>query len=461
MLIVVPLAVSAIVGAGYVACGWRRWTAWWGPVAAVTVLCSGLAVIGKTGTSHVAGVFRADTTSGYLLVIIGAVGGLALLALSPQLHTAVQQCRIGELRARCYAAAATLYLLGTSIAVVAANALVTCVALQLSLILMSISIAAQRKATARKIAICCLLLGTAAIAILGTVWLWANGGSHEAGPSGRYFSATIVVGMSAYAGLLPPHGWRISGTARLPGPIAAVMSSGSLVVAMSVLRQLPTDSGDVAQLCLALIGTGCVVTALLGLWTQRDYVRMIGYSVIAQCGTLWILASETDVAKLGALLPHVLVICLIAMVLYIASGALQAMAGSRRIAAVSGLPQRSRLLAVSFGSALLLAVVSPLVILVHLVSGLSDGSRPIWWQHELSAIITVTLLFVALVAIALKLVSNGVQLLFRKAHSSAELVIGSGPPLGMARVAMPTGVLATVLVYVIDIPSSLTAITAS
>ena len=409
VLLWLPVLVPTILGA---VIAWRHSDAFakYVPLAvALVILASGIALVAK-GQVVTSSVLRADATSSYVLLCVGAVavvalwGGLSALSLDVRSDALI-----------------CAFLAAMSLAVLSDNLGVMWVAIEATTIATAFLVGHAGTRGATEAAWKYVVLGSVgvAIAFLGIVLVYASSRasgsptlSWVALTSGnivlsphlvRAGVALAVLGFATKAGLAPMHSWLPDAHSQAPAPVSGLMSGVLLSVAMyAILRVQAVGAahigvGLVHGLLLTFGLLSLAVAALLTL-TQRDYKRLLAYSSIEHMGIIALgVGSGTSLGLMAALL-HMLGHGVVKAAMFVVAGRVLNVSGTSRIAEVTGLLRRRPDLGWPFlvGSAALLGFPPFVTFFTEVAILVALTEAGLWWAAGAAAL----LLLVTFIGIA-------------------------------------------------------------
>jgi hydrogenase-4 component F len=374
VLITAPIALPVLCAVLYGLVGWRRLTAWVAAGVAGAVLAGGIAlaaVVSAEGPyTALNGGLRVDAVSAFLLIVIGTGGLLATGASPAFLRAEIRAGQAGEALAARVAGRHSLlvqaFLAATALAVLAANLGVLAVGLEAAVITGAFLIVQGRSRLAREAA-WKFLLGCSvgmALAFLGLVLLNTTAGLDWAALTDqtstvdravlRIAVALLIVGFGAVAGLAPLHGWLPDAHSQAPAPVAALLSGVLLSVAfgailrVKVIADAALGAGFTRTLLIIMALATLAVAASLAV-AQREYKRMLAYAGLAHVALLALGAAAGSRLAVAAVLLHLFGHGLARAVLFLASGRILQLTGSRQAADVRGLAARDPVLAAVVG----------------------------------------------------------------------------------------------------------------
>ncbi|OBH34957.1 hydrogenase [Mycobacterium sp. E342] len=356
--------------------GWRRATATLIVGSAVTVLACGAALAFDVGSGTrlaMGGLLRVDALTATMLIVIGIVATLATWASIGYLDAELAHDHTDSRGARVYGALTAGFLAAMVVAVCANNIGVIWIAIEATTVITAFLVGHRRtrsalEATWKYVVICSVGI---AVAFLGTVLVY-YAAEHAGAPAAaalnldvlaahaggldrdiaRLAGGLLLIGYGAKAGLFPFHTWLADAHSQAPAPVSALMSGVLLSVAFSVLIRLkPVIAGATGPTFmrsgLLVIGLATLVVAALMLTVTPDIKRMLAYSSMENMGLIAIAAAAGTSLAIAALLLHVLAHGIGKTVLFLASGQLQAAHDSTKIADITAVLRRSRLIGVS------------------------------------------------------------------------------------------------------------------
>jgi hydrogenase-4 component F len=383
VLLILPVVLPALAGAGYAAAGWRRATAWLGAVAALGLLGSGIAlavVVAHSGPrSALGGLLRADALSAYMVIVVGAIAILAMAASPAYLAAELAAGHASPRTARRYGILTQAFVAAMNAAVLAASLGILWAAIEATTILTAFLVGHRNtrgavEAAWKYVVVCSVGI---ALAFLGIVLVnlaavragvpaaqaldWTHLAS--AAPSlntgvMRVAVALLILGFGTKTGLAPMHAWLPDAHSQAPAPVSALMSGVLLSVAFyAILRtKVISDAAlgtGFARTLLVVVALASLAVAAALLLAQHDYKRMLAYHSIEHMGLLALGAAAGSQLALAAVLLHILGHGLAKAVLFLSSGHLHQALGSSRIDAVRGLAGPAPLLAGTLGAGLL------------------------------------------------------------------------------------------------------------
>ena len=409
VLLWLPVLVPTVLGA---IIAWRHSDAFarFVPLAvALVILACGIGLVAK-GQVVTSSVLRADATSSYVLLCVGAVavvalwGGLSALSLDVRSDALI-----------------CAFLAAMSLAVLSDNLGVMWVAVEATTIATAFLVGHAGTRGATEAAWKYVVLGSVgvAIAFLGIVlvyassrasgaptlsWVALTSGNIALSPHlARTGVALAVLGFATKAGLAPMHSWLPDAHSQAPAPVSGLMSGVLLSVAMYAILRIQAVGaahigvGLVHGMLLTFGLLSLAVAALLTL-TQRDYKRLLAYSSIEHMGIIALgVGSGTSLGLMAALL-HMLGHGVVKAAMFVVAGRVLNVTGSSRIAQVTGLLKRRPDLGWPFlvGSAALLGFPPFVTFFTEVAILVALTEAGLWWAAGAAAL----LLLVTFIGIA-------------------------------------------------------------
>lgn len=387
LLASIPVLAPALGAAGYALFGWRPTTRWLGTGCAAAILAAsiGLAthVTGAGASTALGGLLRVDALSAWLLIVIGAIALLATAASPAYLDGEIRAGRAAARTAYRHGLLVQAFLAAMVTAVLAANLGTLWVAIEATTIATAFLVGQRRtrasiEAAWKYVLICSVGI---ALALLGVILLnyasahtpspadldWARlaaaGASLDPGVT-RIAITLLVIGFGTKVGLAPLHAWLPDAHSQAPAPVSALMSGVLLAVAfyailrVKVIADAALGTGFLRSLLLVMALATLAVAATL-LLAQRDYKRMLAYSSMEHMGLLALGAAAGSRLGLVAVLLHILGHGLAKAVLFLATGRILQLTGSRLVTGVRGLAAREPVLAGLTGLGMLALLAFP------------------------------------------------------------------------------------------------------
>jgi hydrogenase-4 component F len=373
VLLLGPVLLPALGSVLYGLFGWRRATTWLGTgCAAGTLACGiGLSIMVNINGAYTAagGLLRVDALSAFMLIVIGAIALLATAASPAYLTAELHGGRIGERGAGRHSLLVQAFLAAMALAVLAANLGVVWVAIEATTIVTAFLVGQGRSRKAveaawKYVVICSVGITLALLGLIllnyassrttapaGLDWLRLVRSAHELNPGvTRIAVALLVIGFGTKVGLAPLHAWLPDAHSQAPAPVSALMSGVLLAVAFSailrvkVIADAALGPAFVRTFLLAMaLATLAVATSLL--LAQRDYKRMLAYHSMEHMGLLALGTAAGSHLAIAAVLLHILGHGLAKAVLFLGTGRVLQLTGTRLVAEVRGLAAREPVLA--------------------------------------------------------------------------------------------------------------------
>jgi multicomponent Na+:H+ antiporter subunit A len=205
--------------------------------------------------------------------------------------------------------------------------------------------------------------GAGGLALLGGLLLlateagtWTLAGIVAAAPQGAAATAGLVlvlVGAATKSAQVPFHGWLPAASAA-PAPVSALLHSATMVKAgiYLVARLAPGFAGDPAWRVLVL-GTAAVTVVWAG-WralAQTDLKRLLAFSTAAQLGLLMLVLGTGSPKALSAGIALLVAHAAAKASLFLGTGALEKLVGTRDLDALRGVGRRHTLVAAAMTAA--------------------------------------------------------------------------------------------------------------
>lgn len=367
MLALVLLLVPAVIGCVAAATPWRRWVGWLCTASLGFVLVTGVVlavrVVHRPALSAFSGVLRVDALSAFMVIVIGAIGLLAVCQSVRYLEREVASGHSSARRASLYAVLVQGFITAMLLAVVTGNVGVMWVAVEATTIITTFLVGYRRtrgalEASWKYVIICSVGI---ALAFLGTVlvylaalhagpgthvsleWTSLMSVSHHLDPGVmRLALALLVLGYGTKVGLAPMHSWLPDAHSQAPAPVSALMSGVLLTVAFYVLLRFKAVADGAlgvgfSRTLFVTAGLLSLAVAASLLLSQRDYKRMLAYHSVEHMGLIALGAAAGTPLAIAAVLLHVLGHGLAKAVLFLASGEILLVEGTTEIEQVKAL----------------------------------------------------------------------------------------------------------------------------
>jgi multicomponent Na+:H+ antiporter subunit D len=179
-----------------------------------------------------------------------------------------------------------------------------------------------------------------------------------------FASAVFLAGFGLKAALMPFHAWLPDAHPSAPAPISAMLS-GLLIKTLgiyAIIRVFYTVLGMDArvQSLLLVLGSISMVAAVLLALGQDDLKRLLAYSSISQMGYVLVALGINTTLGVTAAVFHAMNHALFKSALFLSSGSLERISGTRRLSGMGGLVHRAPATALgTMGASLSIAGVPP------------------------------------------------------------------------------------------------------
>jgi hydrogenase-4 component F len=377
LLLLLPMLAPLFAAVLAIIFGWRKLTSWTTVVAAFAILLSGVILGFNRGLGvrfSILDLFRADSLTITMLIVIGTVGALATWASVGYIDAELTSGHTNTKGANLYGVLVPLFLATMASAVLANNIGVMWVAIEATTVCTAFLVGHHRtraalEATWKYVVICSVGI---ALAFLGTVLLYfasLHAGATSADALNidvliahanrldpavtRLAAGLLLLGYGTKAGLVPFHTWLADAHSQAPAPVSALMSGVLLSVAFYALLRVKS----VVDLAVGIqfMRTGLIIVGLLTLLiaaslllVQTDFKRMLAYSSMENMGLVAVAAAVGTKLAIAALLLHVLAHGIAKTLVFLGSGELQDAHHSTRIRDVTGVLNRSPLVGITF-----------------------------------------------------------------------------------------------------------------
>jgi multicomponent Na+:H+ antiporter subunit D len=161
----------------------------------------------------------------------------------------------------------------------------------------------------------------------------------------QFVSVLFLMGFGLKAALVPFHAWLAYAHSSAPAPVSAMLS-GVLIKALgiyAIARMFFSVFGMNAQICQILMALGVlsmIVGAILA-FGQSDIKKLFAYSTVSQIGYIALaLGVATPLAFVGAIF-HLFNHSAVKSLLFLNSGSIEHMTGTREIDKISGVAQNA------------------------------------------------------------------------------------------------------------------------
>ncbi len=180
----------------------------------------------------------------------------------------------------------------------------------------------------------------------------------------HFVAALFLMGFGLKAAMMPFHAWLPDAHPSAPAPISAMLS-GLLIKTLgiyAIIRVFYVVVGVDERVQSVLLVLGCVsmVVGVLLAYGQDDLKRLLAYSSISQMGYVLVALGINTWLGVVAAVFHAMNHALFKSALFLASGSLERIAGTRDLSAMGGLARRAPwTTAGTIGAALSIAGVPP------------------------------------------------------------------------------------------------------
>ena len=314
LLAVLLLPVVPAIATGVF--GWRKPVIATQLAAAVALL--GLAVLlavrvlDDTTLRFGGGVLRADALAAFMVLVVAAVGLLAVWSTTGYINTELANGHTSLGGARLFGSLVPMFVATMLLALLAGNAAISWVAIEGTTIATVFLVGHHRTRRSLEASWKYVIIGSVGIALafLGTVVLayaaraagvpsgdalnWdtlTTVGAHLDPATARLAGGLLLLGYGTKVGLAPMHTWLPDADSQAPAPVSALMSGVLLAVAFSVFLRLKVVIDAAAGpnylrgllIAAALLSLGVAGSLMIG---QRDAKRLLAYSSIEHMGVV-------------------------------------------------------------------------------------------------------------------------------------------------------------------------------
>lgn len=458
MLIVAILTTSLLMTVTAASFTWRRWIGAAAASSNAVILALGIWLSAATLSRPEWALhrsLRADSLSGFMVVVIGAVSLLATAFTSRILRQELASGETTGRYARHYVVLIQVFITCMLVAVLTANLGVLWVSIEATTIATTFLVSHRRtdgafEASWKYVILCSVGI---ALAFLGTVLVYygelhATGGasrasldwtavmsvSHHLDPNvTRVAFALLVVGYGTKVGLAPMHSWLADAHSQSPAPVSALMSGVLLAVAFYALLRFRAVAvaalgPSFPRTTLLVVGLLSLLLATAMLIAQRDVKRLLAYSSIEHMGLLALGAAVGTPLAIAAVLLHILGHGVTKAVLFLAAGEITHLDGTTEISRIGALLGRQPMLGGIFGVGLLSLVALPPFSLFasEFAMARAEVTAGLWWAVAIS-LACLAVIFAALARHARAMLLGGPADLAAPATPSslsAVLVVG-------------------------------------
>jgi hydrogenase-4 component F len=382
MLLLAILLLPVAPAATTATFGWRKATVGLQLVASIATvaLAVGLAVVVLDDTTvHFGGALRADALAAFMVLVVAIVALLATWSAIGYIGAELAHGHTSRAGARLFGALVPLFVATMLLALLAANAAITWIAIEGTTITTAFLVGHRRDRASLEASWKYVIIGSVGIALafLGTVvlayaaraagvdgsdaldWETLTAVGSRLDPSvARLAGGLLLLGYGTKIGLAPMHTWLPDAHSQAPAPVSALMSGVLLAVAFSVFLRLKVvvDAAvgpDYMRGLLVAAALLSLVVAASLILAQRDAKRLLAYSSIEHMGVVAFAAAIGTTLAITALLLHLLAHALGKTAAFLAVGELPALDGTTRIAQLRGLLTRRPVLGATLGLAIL------------------------------------------------------------------------------------------------------------
>ncbi|MBI2577940.1 MAG: hydrogenase 4 subunit F [Candidatus Wildermuthbacteria bacterium] len=313
-----------------------------------------------SGNYPVFSIFEIDALSLLFIALISLVGFVAVMYSIGYLREEVKKEIIGFRRVRQYFVLLHLFIFAMLVAVCAHHPIVMWLAIEATTLSTAFLISFYGKPSTIEAAWKYLILNSVGLLLgfLGTLIFLVSaneaGGEHvfldwqalrDAAPFISSLAAKVgfvfvLIGYGTKVGLAPMHTWKPDAYDKAPVPIAALLSGVLLNVAFLSILRFKAVVDDVlgssfSSLLLIFFGIVSICVAMLLIFGQKNYKRLLAYSSIEHAGIMAIGFGIGGAAAFFALL-HMLYHALSKSLLFFAAGNIFLKYSSANIAKIKG-----------------------------------------------------------------------------------------------------------------------------
>lgn len=160
-----------------------------------------------------------------------------------------------------------------------------------------------------------------------------------------FVSALFLAGFGIKAAMVPFHAWLPDAHPSAPAPISAMLS-GLLIKTLGIyalIRVFYTVLGldERVQTLLLVLGCLSMVAGVLLALGQDDLKRLLAYSSVSQMGYILVALGINTALGVAAAIFHALNHAVFKSALFLASGSLERIAGTRNLSEMGGLAKRA------------------------------------------------------------------------------------------------------------------------
>lgn len=303
--------------------------------------------------------FSIDALGAIALCIISTVGCAVVFYSIHYLREETREKVVGFTRVRQYFILLNLFLAAMSIAVATASPMLTWISIEATTLSTAFLISFYNKKSAMEAAWKYLIINSVGLllAFFGTLlyfsfqqsigeasfvsWDTLRGAAaHFDSSIAKIAFVFILIGYGTKVGLFPMHTWLPDAHSNAPAPVSALLSGVLLNVALvAVLRfKLITDVAvghAFSDRLLTLFGLLSICIAVLIIFTQKNYKRLLAYSSIENMGIMALGFGFGGIGAFAAIL-HMVYHALVKSALFLSSGTIFLKYHSTKIADVKG-----------------------------------------------------------------------------------------------------------------------------
>ncbi len=376
-----------------------------GVVTLVPATAVALVALGGSVVTGLGGQVTVDAFSGLTLLVVCAVGTVALAGSGRYLrHVEVEEPARPHHRSRYWAL--LLWFMGALLAVpMLANLGLVWVAVEAATIVAAMLVGFARTPEAIEAAWKSLILGSVGIgfALLGTLLAYASSvevlgatsdaldwmrltavGSQLDPGLMRLAFIFVLVGYGTKTGLVPFHTWLPDAHSQAPSPVSALLSGASLAVSLYALARFQTITAaaigpELPATLLVAFGLLSLGVALPFIAAQDDLKRLLAYSSIEHMGIAALALGFGGALALGGLVIHLFAHGLVKSSLFLSGGGIVEAGESRQIMRLGGSIRRVPTDGWGFlAGALLLSGLPPSALFVSEVAVVVGGFLEGW-----------------------------------------------------------------------------------
>jgi hydrogenase-4 component F len=333
-----------------------------------TLIACGIAVavsimtalkVSDSGTYSPFSFLSVDSIGAILMLIISCVGFFTAIYSIQSLREETNQKILGLARVRQYFSLLNIFLLAMFFAIMASNPIIVWISIEATTLSTAFLISFYDKPDSMEAAWKYLIINSVGLLIgfFGTLlyltavksmeggafisWqMLMDNAAHMDPMVAKIAFIFVLVGYGTKVGLAPMHTWLPDAHSKAPAPISALLSGVLLNVALiAVLRfKAITDLaiGNLfSQKILIVFGLISIIIAVLIIFAQKNYKRLLAYSSIENMGLMAVGFGFGGVAASAAIL-HMIYHSLVKSALFLSAGNILLKYGSTKIAKVRG-----------------------------------------------------------------------------------------------------------------------------